>query len=91
MQEDYAHLTKRHAVLSLFHTVERPLVNKSDWLNPQYHLPMCDNACIVIAKFKDDHQEEVFFCNRLPHWWYVDLKGRSPVIQDEIIEWKYLS
>lgn len=95
MQEEYGHLTKRHDVLTLFHEKEEYHYDEdSQWHNPNhpiYDLPDCENSCVVVARFNNNHMETVYFCNRDPHWWYVDLNGRKPVIQDKIIEWKYLS
>ena len=61
----------------------------TDWIKCNNALP--EGNCKVLAKFSSGQWEKVYFCIRPPHWWYVDLKGRKPVIQDDIVEWKYLT
>lgn len=85
MQEQYTHLHKRHLVLELFHTEVNEY--KRDWIQISKKNPDCKSSCKVLAKFTDGHEEEVYFCERQPHWWYVHPKGKNPVIVEDIVEW----
>lgn len=86
MQENYTHLHKRHLVLELFNKEINEY--KGEWINKDKKLPNFKSSCKVMAKFEDGHEEEVYFCESQPKWWYVYPRGRNPVVTDEIIEWK---
>lgn len=94
MQKSFKHLSKRHQVLMLFHGNQ--IEDHKEWdeepWNEAHKNPETKgtSSIIVIAKFYDHSQEKVFFCDRAPHWWYIYAKGRNPVIQEEIKQWKYL-
>ncbi len=93
MQENYLHLTKRHHVLMLFHGEDQPDPKRpKDWVKYDIRTgdKTPDHEGKVIAKFNDDITEEVFYCQRAPCWWYVNPKNHSYVIQEKIIEWRYL-
>ena len=90
MQEEYAHLIKAWHVIRLYDRGETADTQK-EWISPKKRLPTCTSQCKVLAKFFDESVEEVYFIERLPHWWYVAPKGcNGPVIHKEIKEWKGL-